>query len=88
MTVFLPWVQLGRSLITRKYVLPSGTESLRDQSVSGDQSGERLFTARNGLRGRHGSSLILADARTSWHVANLPRNSIPTATGDNYRPRC
>lgn len=35
-----------------------------------------------------GGSLIFDGARAPWHVTNLPRNSIPTATGDNYRPRC
>jgi len=37
--------------------------------------------------GRRPASRLLSEQLPLWHVTNLPRNSIPTASGDNYRPR-
>lgn len=61
-----------------------------DQSVSvEDQSEEGSFYRSKRFK-RSGEAALwfrhLAD--TPCHVTNLPRNSIPTASGDNYRPRC
>lgn len=57
--------------------------SVEDQSEEGSFYRSKRFkrSGEAALWFRH-----LAD--TPCHVTNLPRNSIPTASGDNYRPRC
>lgn len=49
-------------IINNKKVPPPGTESLRDQSVSGDQS-EGTFYCTKRFKRPHGGSLILAGVR-------------------------
>lgn len=76
-----------RWLITRNCLFPNG-KSEGPKCARWSVRKGLFFCCTKLFKRQYGGSLIFVGTRTPWHVTNLPRNSIPTATGDNYRPPC